>query len=131
MAQSIPMWARVHLLVSGVLNTGTLAKAGDKVLGGSTIGIRDGHIPKPFERDNLYTGKRELFDPNQVRTWACLGFRCLAWARLLAWTAANNCFHFCCCRCSCPRRWSTAWTPATRRRPGGVPPPSPVLHVNP
>lgn len=48
------------------MNTGTLAKAGDKVLGGDVIGIRVGHIPAPFERDNLHTGKRELFDPVQV-----------------------------------------------------------------
>jgi hypothetical protein len=36
------------------------------VLGGTKIGIRAGHILKPFERDNLFTGERELFDPNQV-----------------------------------------------------------------
>jgi hypothetical protein len=53
-------------IIPGVLNTGTLAKAGDTVLGGAKIGIRDGHIPVPFERNNLYTGERELFDPNQV-----------------------------------------------------------------
>ncbi len=58
--------SRASVRIAGVLSTGTLAKAGDTVLGGTKVGIRAGHIPKPFERDNLYTGERELFDPNQV-----------------------------------------------------------------
>eukprot|EP01084_Bolivina_argentea_P138660 244075_1 len=43
-----------------------LLKAGDVALGGAKLGIRDGHIPKPFKRNNLYTKKEEVFDPNQI-----------------------------------------------------------------
>ena len=37
-------------------------------LGGQVVGIRKGHIKKPFERDNprMFTDKKELFDPNSV-----------------------------------------------------------------
>ncbi len=55
-----------HLKLEGVLGTGTLAKAGDTVLGGVKIGIGEGHTREPFERDNYYTGTKEMFDPNQV-----------------------------------------------------------------
>ena len=34
-----------------ILVNGRLAMAGETVLGGTTIGIRDGHIPSPFWRD--------------------------------------------------------------------------------
>lgn len=66
----------------GVMNTGTLAKAGDKVVGGDVVGIRPGHILKPFERDNLHTGKREMFDPVQVFLSPVLEYSmhpCYAW----------------------------------------------------
>jgi hypothetical protein len=52
--------------LSGVLNTGALAKPGDKVLGGVVVGIRQGHIGQPVERTNMFTGEREWFDPKQV-----------------------------------------------------------------
>lgn len=52
--------------VANILKTGQLAKPGDKVLGGVTIGIRDGHYRSPFMRHNDYTGLDEWFDPNAV-----------------------------------------------------------------
>ena len=61
---------KVSTLLS-VLNTGTLARAGDKVIAGPhsglhTISIPDGHIQASFPRTNLHTGKEELFNPHQV-----------------------------------------------------------------
>lgn len=45
-----------------------LLKPGDVALGGTAIGIRPGHIPKPVRRMNLYTGLEEEFDINQIFT---------------------------------------------------------------
>ena len=45
-----------------------LLKAGDVALGGLAIGICGGHIPRPFQRRNMYAQTDELFDPNQVFT---------------------------------------------------------------
>ena len=44
----------------------TLLGAGDVALGGVELGVVDGHIPKPFERTNKYTCKKEMFNPNQI-----------------------------------------------------------------
>ena len=57
--------------VESILKTGTLAKAGDKVIAADdraldTVPIRDGHYKKPFKRVNLHTGAEEMFDPHQV-----------------------------------------------------------------
>eukprot|EP01083_Nonionella_stella_P024319 67205_1 len=43
-----------------------LSKPGDVILGGDELGIRDGHIGKPFERSNKYSKQKETFDPNQI-----------------------------------------------------------------
>lgn len=50
----------------GILRTGCLCKPGDTVLGGRTIAISHGPIPGPFQRTNGFTGKKEMFDPNQI-----------------------------------------------------------------
>lgn len=50
----------------GILRTGCLVKAGDVVLDGHRIGIRDGHIPEPILRLNEHTGEQERFNPNQI-----------------------------------------------------------------
>lgn len=52
--------------VKSILSTGQLAKPGDKVLGGSIIGVREGHYRAKFERINEYTGKKEMFDPKAI-----------------------------------------------------------------
>jgi hypothetical protein len=52
--------------VEGILATGSLSKAGDTVLGGTEIGVRDGHIKKPFDRINSHTTQQEKFNPNQI-----------------------------------------------------------------
>ena len=54
-----------------ILTSGQLAKPGDTVVVSAdtvkTLGIRDGHIPKPFKRRNEHCpGVRETFDPNQI-----------------------------------------------------------------
>lgn len=41
-------------------------KGGDVAYGGDVIRARPTHIQKGHLRDNLYTGKKERFDPNQV-----------------------------------------------------------------
>eukprot|EP01084_Bolivina_argentea_P284464 487544_1 len=43
-----------------------LLKPGDTVIGGSKLEIGTGHIRKPFERENKYTKKKEMFDPKQI-----------------------------------------------------------------
>jgi hypothetical protein len=53
-------------VVEGILATGSLAKAGDTVVGGTTVGVRGRHIKEPFNRRNKHTGKQEIFDPNQI-----------------------------------------------------------------
>ncbi|CAF1317998.1 unnamed protein product [Adineta ricciae] len=45
-----------------------LLKPGDVALGGTSIGVRSGHIPKMVHRKNLYTDSDEEFDINQVFT---------------------------------------------------------------
>eukprot|EP01083_Nonionella_stella_P174409 604497_1 len=40
-----------------------LSKPGDVILGGDELGIRGGHIAKPFERYNKYSKQKETFDP--------------------------------------------------------------------
>jgi hypothetical protein len=58
--------------LQGILTTGRLAKPGDAVLVTAAtfgkIAIREdtGRIRKPFKRTNRFTGKSELFDPNQL-----------------------------------------------------------------
>lgn len=42
--------------------------AGDISLGGKAVPIREGHIPEPFKRVNLFTGLSEDFNPNQIFT---------------------------------------------------------------
>jgi len=42
--------------------------AGTVSLGGGRIGVRPGHIKRPFRRINQHTGKEEMFDPNQIFT---------------------------------------------------------------
>ena len=49
-----------------ISNKLTLLVAGDVALGGVELGVVDGHIQEPFERTNKYTGKKELFNPNQI-----------------------------------------------------------------
>eukprot|EP01084_Bolivina_argentea_P264893 448865_1 len=44
----------------------TLLKPGDFGIGGIQLGVRDGHIQKPFKRKNKYYNKIEIFDPNQI-----------------------------------------------------------------
>jgi hypothetical protein len=120
--------------VAGVMNTGTLAKAGDKVVGGDVVGIRPGHILKPFERDNLHTGKREMFDPVQVRCsrWPRLGSSCCLFCSyldsrgqrrilMLLFPALNF------ARCSCHRCWSTACTHAMHGTQSKCPAPLAML----
>eukprot|EP00808_Paulinella_micropora_P029277 g38490.t1 len=46
----------------------TLLKPGDVKLGGSTISVRGGHIPRPFQRRHRHTGRMETFNPNQIFT---------------------------------------------------------------
>ena len=43
-----------------------LLKAGDITLGGNVLGVRPGHITSVFERTNLYTKKKEMFDKDQI-----------------------------------------------------------------
>eukprot|EP01084_Bolivina_argentea_P227173 383706_1 len=43
-----------------------LLKPGDITITGTELGIRGGHIKKPFKRFNKYTKKEEMFDPNQI-----------------------------------------------------------------
>ena len=43
-----------------------LLKAGDTTLGGNVLGVRPGHITSVFERTNLYTKKKEMFDKDQI-----------------------------------------------------------------
>ena len=45
-----------------------LLKAGDIVLGGRKLAIPEGHIQNTFKRTNLFTGKEEMFDPQQIFT---------------------------------------------------------------
>jgi hypothetical protein len=97
----------------GVLNTGTLAKAGDTVFGGAIIGIREGHIPEPFERDNLYTRKREMFDPNQV--FVCCFYMFAAFP--LVYPCSFRLWH---CRFLCLRHLNTVWILVMRQKPGGL-----------
>jgi hypothetical protein len=52
--------------VENILQTGSLAKAGDTTVGGNEVGVRGGHIKKPFDRTNAHTGQKERFDPNQI-----------------------------------------------------------------
>jgi hypothetical protein len=58
-------YEKVPLIFKGGLQ---LLKAGDVALGGHTLAIPAGHITKPFIRQNMYTGKEELFNPHQVFT---------------------------------------------------------------
>eukprot|EP01084_Bolivina_argentea_P068249 124205_1 len=43
-----------------------LLKPGDITMDGDELGVRSGHIKKPFKRKNKYTGEDEKFDPNQI-----------------------------------------------------------------
>lgn len=45
-----------------------LLKPGDKKLGGKDLELATGHVSRCFLRHNLFTGKMETFDPNQVFT---------------------------------------------------------------
>jgi len=45
-----------------------LLKPGETLLGGTVMGIRDGHIPGPVERINTYSDEREVFDPVAIFT---------------------------------------------------------------
>jgi E3 ubiquitin-protein ligase mind-bomb len=45
-----------------------LLKPGDIGFGGGELGVKNGHIPKPFTRINRFNSREELFDPNQIFT---------------------------------------------------------------
>lgn len=45
-----------------------LLMPGEVTLGGVSLGIRGGHIPRPFVRVNKHTGLEETFDPCQIFT---------------------------------------------------------------
>jgi hypothetical protein len=58
-----------HSTIESIFRGGmVLLKPGDVILGGPVLGIRDGHIPKPFSRQNKYTNEMEMFDPNSIFT---------------------------------------------------------------
>eukprot|EP00054_Salpingoeca_dolichothecata_P022732 m.149759 g.149759 ORF g.149759 m.149759 type:complete len:299 (+) comp24441_c0_seq7:81-977(+) len=45
-----------------------LLKAGDVTMSGMQLQKHPGHVPKPYERTNAYSGHREIFNPNQIFT---------------------------------------------------------------
>eukprot|EP01083_Nonionella_stella_P114737 339536_1 len=51
-----------HIFKSGLV----LLKPGDLTITGDQLGIKHGHIKKPFPRINKYSNEYETFDPNQV-----------------------------------------------------------------
>ena len=52
-------------LVGDILKNGRIAMAGETVLGGETLAVKDGHIKHTFRRRRA-DGKTEVFDPKQV-----------------------------------------------------------------
>eukprot|EP01084_Bolivina_argentea_P231362 390202_1 len=53
-------------IIPQIFQSGQLLKPGDITISGKQLGIREGHIRKPFERYNKYTKNKEIFDPNQI-----------------------------------------------------------------
>eukprot|EP01084_Bolivina_argentea_P150931 263510_1 len=69
------IWTKWHVAFHGtmkdiipqIFKAGlVLLRAGDVTINGDELGVRGGHIQKPFERYNKYSKQNETFNPNQI-----------------------------------------------------------------